>query len=131
MKLVTKPMKGDDLEIDNDALLDQLNYPLYVTPKLDCIRCLKKDGNALSSSFKLIPNAFIQKQIQAHAPDGLDGELMVLGGFNAVQSAIMSEDGEPNFVYNVFDYVSGPLEEPYRSRMDKLKSLTLPSFCQK
>lgn len=129
--MITKPMKGDELEIDNDAQLDKLKYPLLGTPKLDGIRALRLLGQTLSASFKDIPNQHIQATMH-NLPNGLDGELIVPGlPFNLISSAVMSESGTPNFCYYVFDYVSAALTEPYKSRMDKLAKLTLPAFCVK
>ena len=83
--------------------IDALRYPLYATPKLDGIRCLMLDGEATSRSLKPIPNAYIRAKLRGLPP--LDGELMVGESFQACTSGIMSEDGEPEFTYYVFDYV--------------------------
>src|ERR1035437_1504279 len=129
--MITRPMKGEELEIDNDDALDLLNYPLFGTPKLDGIRSVKQDGRALSSSFKDIPNRYIQSKM-ATLPEGLDGELVINSdSFNKVQSGIMSEDGEPDFQFCVFDYVSVSLTQPYLERIALLEKLELPSFCKK
>jgi len=79
-----------------------INYPVVASPKLDGIRCLIIDGVAVSRSLKPIPNKFIQR-ILSGMP-AFDGELMLDGAnFDSVQSAVMSEDGEPAFTYWVFD----------------------------
>ena len=83
------------------AELDKIRYPVLATPKLDGIRCLMVDGVAMSRSMKPIPNLFVQKEVAGL--HGLDGELMVNGDFNDVQSGIMKRDGEPDFTYHVFD----------------------------
>ena len=83
--------------------IDALKYPLLVTPKIDGIRCLIIDGVAMSRSLKPIPNAYIQSVIGRAEYNGLDGELLVGETFQAATSGIMSEDGEPNFTYYVFD----------------------------
>ena len=59
--------------------LDNLQYPVYVTPKLDGIRCLFKGGVALSRTLKPIPNKSIQAWAKKHAKilEGMDGELIV------------------------------------------------------
>jgi DNA ligase-1 len=123
---ISKPMLADT----PDSLLT-LVYPLLATPKLDGIRCLKLDGRILSRKFKDIPNDHIRQTMES-LPDGLDGELMVMGStFNEVQSAVMSVAGQPNFIYYVFDYVSTSLKTPYSERMIELKNLSLPSYCIK
>lgn len=92
------------------AELDKIRYPVLATPKLDGIRCLMVDGVAMSRSMKPIPNLFVQKELAGL--HGLDGELMVNGDFNEVQSGIMKREGEPNFTYHVFDsfIMSGPYD---------------------
>jgi DNA ligase-1 len=124
--MIKKPMLSATLE---DASI--LKYPVACTPKLDGIRCLKVDGNVVSRKFLPIPNKHI-RDCMAALPDGLDGELMVPNGtFNQVQSAVMREDGEPDFEFWVFDYVTTSLTEPYMDRMVKLGALSLPKFCKK
>lgn len=86
-----------------------LDYPVLASPKMDGIRCLMIEGKAYSRSLKLIPNRHVQKILGAYNLHGLDGELMLkTGDFNDVQSAIMSENGEPDFEYVVFDSFSIP-----------------------
>lgn len=48
---ITKPMLAASLDS-----LDSVNFPVYVTPKLDGIRCLKVGGEIVSRSFKPIRN---------------------------------------------------------------------------
>ena len=84
---------------------NKLDLPIYVSLKLDGIRAVIKDGVVLSFSFKPIRNKFIQEQLKG-LPDGLDGELVLRDlktEFREVSSAIMSEKGEPDFVFYVFD----------------------------
>ena len=118
MSLITRPMKP--AECLNTATL---YYPVLVTPKLDGIRCLKIDGKALSNRFKPIPNKFIREWIEACMPEGVDGEITLRGNhpFHEVSSAVSSENGEPDFIYCVFDLVSTKLSESYIMRINKLK----------
>ena len=83
--------------------IDQLKYPLLATPKIDGIRCVIIDGVAMSRSLKPIPNRYIQSILGKPEYDGLDGELLVGNTFQQATSGIMSEDGEPDFTYHVFD----------------------------
>lgn len=94
--------------------LSTLRFPLLVSPKLDGIRCIMRGGCAISRKLKPIPNRYVQTCLIG-LPMGLDGELMVPGGFSAVQSAVMSRDGEPIFNYHVFDWI-GPEPEPFEKR---------------
>jgi DNA ligase 1 len=127
--LVTKPMLAETLEIQDESHLDSVKYPLLATPKLDGIRALKRD-TLVSRKFIDIPNQYVQSKTK-DLPVGLDGELMMKASFNAVQSAIMSEDGQPNFEYWVFDYVKDSLKKSYKERMKDLEQLDLPDFCVK
>jgi DNA ligase-1 len=56
---------------------------------------------------KPIPNKFVQSQLQ-DLPDNLDGELIVGSPtegavFNRTSSGVMSIEGEPDFLFHVFD----------------------------
>lgn len=112
----------------------QFKFPLWVTPKIDGIRCLNNEGYAMSRSFKQIPNIYIQNffrtrfaSVEAH---GLDGELDLLPigdmlskrppTFQEVSSAVTSVDGEPDFVYRIFD-IQGT--DGYMNRMERLADL--------
>lgn len=86
----------------------KINFPALASAKLDGVRCIIIDGVAMSRSLKPIPNEFVQKQIGKAKYNGLDGELMVgfIGGkdvYRETVSAVMSEDGSPNFTFWVFD----------------------------
>lgn len=106
-----------------------LEYPVLCTPKFDGIRCVILNGQVLSRTMKLIPNNFIREELlKIRYDDGfnldrLDGELMLReltgSGYDDVQSAVMSVNGEPDFVYNVFDRFSEP-STAYESRIETL-----------
>jgi DNA ligase-1 len=106
-------------------VFEKLKFPVLATPKIDGIRCIKVNGQALSRSFKPIPNHHIRKMIEEHCPDGFDGEILCGDGFSDVQSMVMSREGTPEFTYLVFDYVDGSLEESYTSRQINLAK----AFC--
>jgi DNA ligase-1 len=85
-------------------------FPVLASAKLDGVRCIIIDGVAMSRSLKPIPNEYVQKQIGKVKYNGLDGELMVgfVGGkdvYRNTVSAVMREDGSPNFTFWVFDRV--------------------------
>lgn len=89
--------------------LTKIKYPVLASPKLDGIRCIMIGGIPMSRSLKPIKNKFIRDTL-AGLPDGLDGELTVgppVGDdlMKRCQSGVMSEDGEPDFTFNVFDMV--------------------------
>jgi DNA ligase-1 len=102
--------------------LEKLEFPVIASPKLDGIRAVIKDGKVLSRSLKPIPNKHIQKQFSRYPIlNGLDGELIVGSPLdkNCMQnttSGVMSQDGEPNFKYYVFDYWTHP-DRPFETRI--------------
>ena len=85
--------------------LDDLIYPLFVSPRLDGVRCLIQDGAAYTQNLTRVPNVFIQEQLGG-LPNGLDGELTMGQDVKVttVRKAVMSREGEPNFLYCVFDW---------------------------
>ena len=83
---------------------------LYMSEKLDGIRCIVFGGVAYSRSLKRIPNLSIQAYVQHHAEamEGMDGELIVGDKnapdvFNQSTSGVMRIEGEPDFTFWVFD----------------------------
>ena len=86
--------------------LSTLKFPLALSPKLDGIRAIVKDGIVMSRSLKPIPNRHVQK-LFSHL-EGYDGELIVGPAadkdcFLKTTSGVMSRDGEPDVNYHVFD----------------------------
>lgn len=131
---------------------DKIKYPVLGTPKLDGIRCLKLNSQALSRTFKPIPNPHIREMIET-LPNGLDGEIMAGGGsaprmidfsadnlasapetkFGELTGIVMSKNaGVSDFRYYVFDYIpNGDINAPYWLRMKWLAELSLPGFIVK
>lgn len=117
-----KPMLAAAVE------LESLKYPVYCTPKYDGIRCVIRDGVALSRTLKPIPNIHIRGML-AHNLNNLDGELIIPHkSFNEIQSAVMSDDGIPEFEFVVFDIIG---EGDYLTRINILSAMELPAFCKK
>ena len=112
---ISRPMLAGTIENINT-----LTYPLIVSKKLDGIRCLKINGEILSRSFKQIPNEYINRTLKKLLPDGIDGEILVGKNFQECTHGVMSFDGEPDFTYWAFDFVTGSLNEPYQDRIIKL-----------
>ena len=82
---------------------------MYMSPKLDGIRCIVMGGRAMSRTMKEIPNRYVQQCLHL-APEGLDGELIVGDPrsktcYRNTNSGVMTEDGEPSFIYWTFDQV--------------------------
>lgn len=135
--MIKKPLLAGKVDLDN------INYPVLATPKLDGIRCLLVDGVPLSRTFKPIPNKYITKILAGltGVHDAFDGELMLKdpdATFQQVTSAVMSQEGAPAFVYCVFDYIGGvhgdrfnhnhPYEERVQEMIDAWKTLGKPHY---
>lgn len=113
----------------------KLKYPVLASPKLDGIRCLIRDGVALSRKLKPIPNQHVQEWAATlhEVLQGWDGELVVgdhdATVFNRTTSAIMSVDGSADFTFWVFDKWTDRLL-PYTHRFKPVKEMhfhgTLP-----
>jgi DNA ligase 1 len=100
-----KPLLAATVDDINETL--ERHGPLLASPKLDGVRCLIRDGQAVSRNLKLIPNGFVQ-ELLGGIEHGLDGELIVGDPrhpqcFQTSQSGVMSRDGRPNFTFWVFD----------------------------
>lgn len=105
--------------------IDQVKFPVYVTPKLDGIRCLVVNGKAVTRKLKPIPNDYIRNQLETvFANFNVDGELMVPGkDFNGVQGDVMRITGEPEYQFVVFDMVDP--DKPYSERQNLLSRLPI------
>ena len=86
----------------------KLSYPVIASPKLDGVRAVVRDGIVWSRTNKPIPNKYVQDMFGSGAFNNLDGEL-ICGDprdrdvYRKTVSAVMSEDGEPDVTFNVFD----------------------------
>lgn len=96
--------------------IDNVHFPVLASPKLDGIRCIIRDGVPVSRKLKPIRNAFIKKRLTGTNDHHqallnlLDGELIVGSPthpecFKKSTSGVMSGDGEPDFIFYVFDIV--------------------------
>lgn len=104
--------------------LDKVNFPIYVSTKFDGIRALVIDGVIYSRSLKPIRNKHVQKLFGKPEYNGLDGELIVgdiyaKDVFQKTTSGVMSEDGEPEVTYYVFDIFTNNTET-YKERLYNL-----------
>lgn len=83
-------------------------YPIYLSPKLDGIRCVIRKDVALSRKLKPIPNHAIREYLSRPEFNGLDGELIVghpcaNDVWNQTTSGVMRQEGEPAWAFYVFD----------------------------
>lgn len=114
--MIIKPMLASSIKD-----FTQLKFPILASPKLDGIRCLKINNNVVSRNLKRIPNNYIRLLIEQHCPNGFDGEIVCPNKtFNEIQSLVMSEEGEPEFIFQVFDYVKNDLKKEYINRLEDL-----------
>lgn len=100
-----------------NADINNLKFPVLVSPKLDGVRCgIYRSGGvvrAMSRTAKLIPNRFIQQYLACTALLGFDGELIVGSPsapdvYTKTVSGVMSEDSESDFALYIFDYHTLP-----------------------
>lgn len=114
--LLAKPVDFQHLDYSN----------LWVSPKLDGIRAVIRDGIVLSRKLLPIPNKHVQS-ILGNRPEleGYDGEL-ICGPANADNvytrtfSATMAVEGAAGVLFHAFDHITNPTEE-YWQRYDRLK----------
>jgi DNA ligase-1 len=123
-----------------DNLVRLRNYPYYVMPKLDGLRCIIVGGKILSNSLKPFPNKFLNALLKDLAEylssGGAEGEIVIQGGTHQdVQSVVMSEEGsDPNLRLVLFDRYVGSVfgdtfATEYRIRLmwlEELLKLTSP-----
>lgn len=107
-----------------EVSLDKVNFPVYVSTKLDGIRALVIDGVVYSRSLKPIRNKHVQKLFGKPEYNGFDGELVVgdiyaEDVFQKTTSGVMSEGGEPDVKFYVFDDFTNP-DVPYNIRLNTL-----------
>jgi DNA ligase-1 len=130
-----------------DEFLSRIQYPVLATPKVDGIRCITTLDEVpppgylsvpRTRSMRPVPNMHVDRMV-AQCPPWLDGELTCGDTFQAVTSGIMSIHGTPAFTYHVFDAHILEAQDnkmlatrrSYGSRIDDLKELDLPPFCNK
>lgn len=105
-----KPMKPASKLI---SPYDMKVWPKLISTKFDGIRAVTSPDGTLSNSLKQIPNRYVQEQLAKITP-WLDGELVLRGDkgkcYDNNQSAFMSRDGKPDFIFKVFDYAGLPKE---------------------
>lgn len=112
--MITKPMLAATWSGE------ELQFPVYATPKFDGIRALVIDNKLVSRTFKPIKNKNIVETLKS-LPSGLDGEL-IAGNFQETTHRVMKvEETEGEWAFHVFDYVKDNLEKPYWERMEDLR----------
>lgn len=140
MKKQFRPMLAATVEEED---IPNLKYPFFATPKIDGIRCLiLPGGKVVSRTLKPIRNKFIRRSLATAFADTtaiIDGELQIAGPtcdepkpFYLTSSAVMSEKGSPEFIYNIFDCITTSADVPYSIRSANIESLNcfgVPASC--
>ena len=105
-----------------EVSLDKIRLPVFISTKLDGLRAVVIDSVVYSRSLKPIRNKYVQKLFGKPEYNGFDGELVVgdiyaKDVFQKTTSGVMSEDGEPDVTFHVFDLWSIPtFDYEYRQR---------------
>jgi DNA ligase-1 len=121
-----KPMlsPGED-PLSYPDYFKKLQYPLLCSPKYDGIRCIIKNKQAMSRSFKILPSYQVQDEFTKF--EHFDGELIEGNAtdfdvYNRTQSHVMSEDKPGELTYFVFDYTHPDyLNKPFFERLESLE----------
>lgn len=119
-----KPLLAASLTDDE---IPNLPYPMYLSAKLDGIRAVIRDGVVYSRNLKRIPNEYVQLLFGQDKYNGFDGELIVGPSnaenvYNVTVSGVMSEDGEPDVRFWVFDDADETrADEPYDARLNRIQ----------
>jgi DNA ligase-1 len=106
------------------ADMNKITFPMYASTKLDGIRAVVINGKLLSRSLKPIPNKYVRSLFEKPEYEGLDGELIVGSPtdpkcFNKTTSGVMSEEGEPDVTYYVFDQIPSYSGQPPLTRFQE------------
>jgi DNA ligase-1 len=116
-----KPM----LAFNKTPDLATLRYPLLASTKIDGIRVITTDLGPVTRKLLPVPNKHIHAML-SRLPPGLDGEVTV-GNVtdpnlcNITQSALMSVEGTPEFMFHVFDTVQ--LGYGFKDRQQLVKQI--------
>ena len=107
-----------------EVSLDKINFPVYVSTKFDGLRAVVIDSVVYSRSLKPIRNKHVQRLFGKQEYNGFDGELVVgdiyaKDVFQKTTSGVMSEDGEPDVTFHVFDIFTNNTA-PYKERLYEL-----------
>lgn len=121
--------------------MEHIRYPIYASPKYDGMRCLITPRGPKTRSMKPLANRHAREMLQK-LPVGLDGELAVIVNgnvnFRETQSLLRRYDGEPQFLYFIFDYVSdftnyGYCKQNFVDRLTVIELMfeqnLLPNWC--
>lgn len=103
-----------------------IQFPVLMSPKLDGVRALVINGQVMSRSLKMIPNAHIQQMLGRPEYEGFDGELIVGNPYDkdvyrTTVSGVMSQDGQPDV--NLFTFDDYTLDAmPFKQRLEAVQT---------
>lgn len=108
-----KPMLAGKADLDN------IKFPVMVSPKLDGVRVIVCDGVVYSRNFKRIPNDWCQTLFGRKECEGFDGELIVGDVtsdtvFQATTSGVMTGAGKPDVTLHAFDFTGSTSHFKFR-----------------
>jgi len=116
-----KPMLAAPVKID------QVQFPVYASAKLDGVRAVVMEGTVFARSLKELPNENIQKMFGQRSLEGLDGELVFGPPYakdvylRTVSICNSKAKPIPDIAFWVFDFITEP-DVPFS---DRLRSVNL------
>lgn len=107
--------------LGKDADLNNIQFPVLASFKLDGIRGVNLQGTMKSRNLLPFPNKHTHELFKFDKLAGLDGEFIMgnpygKGVMSRTNSAIMSINGEPELIWYVFDDFTDP-ELPFVNRL--------------
>lgn len=119
-----------DVMLAGKVDLARLQYPCFVSPKLDGYRAFIERKGVMSRNKILYPNKHVQEMFRDPRLIGLDGELLIGSPTspNAMRnsSAVMSDaDPVPGLLFHAFDYLGGEVtsDTPFTVRYSSMDVL--------
>lgn len=109
----------------------KMKFPCLVQPKYDGIRCVVRNGVAMSRNLAPIANTMIRETLSNPLFNGLDGELiagdpLLPDVYNKTQDIVMDANADPSrVVYYVFDDFTDPRQQyqlRYLRAWDRVKA---------
>ena len=123
-----KPMRGRKVD------LTKLEFPVYVSTKVDGIRCNIIDGKARTKSLKPISNIYTRELLERYPQlEGIEGELTTTWdfsdeeAFNKATGDFRRFEGKPNVCLSIFDVYH---DAPFLVRYEYIRRLNLPTFAR-
>lgn len=119
------------LMLAEDAVLEKIQYPVIMQPKIDGVRACNQEGVLLPRSLKTFPNEFTMEYYSDWALDGFDGEMSADSNCHPrlctiTSSALSTIAGKPFLEWWLFDdmsVASWPYEDRYSHLLDRVIKL--------